>query len=225
VLFLLVASMGLVQTPVKMSQITTDEDTYETAVWIDQYAAEKGIEYPENYVLSKWGQSRTYNYFVSGQARSYQFARGQYRTLMSSQFAQSWTNSNAGKVGFVVTNNESYSENSVHTRLHDQLGSSDGQSRGTGRYRAIYIGDSGEIKVFQLVPGALISGEGPPNTNITVSTMVDMNNNRFEYTRQTRSDSGGEFEVRVSYPGEYTDGNNTYLVNETAVTTENSQPT
>ncbi len=33
-------------------------------------AAERGHEYSENYVLSRWGQNRVYNYFVNGESEA-----------------------------------------------------------------------------------------------------------------------------------------------------------
>ncbi|MEA5388520.1 hypothetical protein VB779_16755 [Haloarculaceae archaeon H-GB11] len=38
VLFLLISGAGLVQTPVKQSQLTIDDDRYETITWIERYS-------------------------------------------------------------------------------------------------------------------------------------------------------------------------------------------
>ncbi len=68
----------MVQVPVKTSQVLVEDGTYDAATAIEADAADRGLEYPENYVLSRWGQNRVYNYFVNGESRSYGYARQNY---------------------------------------------------------------------------------------------------------------------------------------------------
>ncbi|MEF8974007.1 MAG: STT3 domain-containing protein, partial [Haloarcula sp.] len=78
VLFLLFGALGMVQVPVKTSQVLVEDGTYGAAAAIEADAADRGLEHPENYVLSRWGQNRVYNYFVNGESRSYGYARQTY---------------------------------------------------------------------------------------------------------------------------------------------------
>lgn len=64
----------------------------------------------------------------------------------------------------------------------------------------IPIEDTGFVKIFELVKGANISGQIPPNTLITISTTIRTNINRtFEYTQSTTSDINGDYILTVPY--------------------------
>jgi len=52
-LFVLVASLGIVQVPVKTSQVTITDNTYHTSQFLAEHSADRGQEYPDNYVLSE----------------------------------------------------------------------------------------------------------------------------------------------------------------------------
>ncbi|WP_262180218.1 STT3 domain-containing protein [Haloarcula laminariae] len=226
-LFLLVASMGLVQTPVKMSQITTGEDTYETAVWIDQYATEKGIEYPENYVLTEWDKSRIYNYFVNGESRSYSFSTVYYSELIQSENPDAWveqsTIDGSGQElfmvrGFVVTENTSrFAQEPGFQILHNRHGSRQGDSPGTQYFRAVYISKDSSIKVFEVVPGTRIVGQAEPESSINISTSVSIEGREFAYNRTVSAGPSGGFSVIVPYTGQYRVGNQSLNVTEKMV--------
>ncbi|MDY7230578.1 STT3 domain-containing protein [Hyalangium rubrum] len=60
-------------------------------------------------------------------------------------------------------------------------------------------------RVFQVVPGAVLTGHGPPGETVTASLRLRNHHGRtFEYVRKARVDPSGRFELRVAYPTEGT---------------------
>jgi dolichyl-diphosphooligosaccharide--protein glycosyltransferase len=221
VLFLLVTSLGVIQTGVKQSQIAVDEDTHETATWIDGYAEERGQEYPENYVLSQWGRNRVYNYFVNGESESYGFARRNYGPLLRARSpadidSVQETLDRHG-VGYVVTQSGGSDPVSVQSRLHNRLGSRGEGVSGLARFRAVHLSDGGSEKVFEYVEGARITGSGPANETLTVETDATVGDRTVTYTRQVRTNRYGDYGLTVPYAGEYRVGDGSERVSESAV--------
>jgi len=222
VLFLLFGSLGLVQVPVKTGQVTTDDGQYLTATAIEHDAAEHGLEYPENYVLSRWGQNRMYNYFVNGESRSYGFARNNYEAFLSSTNGTERYQQMRGRVGYVVTRNtDEAGPETMQSRLHGNYGSRSETVDGLAHYQAVHATENGRFKAFALVPGATITGTASPNASVTATTTVSLPNGEFEYVRRTRAGADGTYELRVANPGNYTvqggDAATTVPVNESAV--------
>ncbi|MDS0259765.1 hypothetical protein NDI56_10220 [Haloarcula sp. S1CR25-12] len=222
VLFLLFGSLGIVQVPVKTSQITTDGGTYLTATAIDRDAADRGLEYPQNYVLSQWGQNRAYNYFVSGESRSYSYARTTYAAFLGGTNESRWYDRLRGRVGYVVTEDRTGGgPQTMQSRLHDNYGSQNGSVAGLSHYRAVYATESGSHRAFALVPGATIAGTAGPNATVTATATVSVPGDEFEYTRRTRANRDGRYRLVVANPGTYTvdspETTATVTVNETAV--------
>ena len=222
VLFLLVGSLGLVQVPVKTSQITIGDGVYGTAVAIEDDTAQQNLEYPENYVLSQWGQSRVYNYFVNGESRSYGYARATYANFSRGTEEGAWYDRLRGRVGYVVTENLSATgPETMQTRLHDHYGSQSEGADGLGHYRAVYVTEGGSHKAFQLVPGAVIEGTAAPDTTVTATTAVTISNAEFDYTRESAVPANGSYSLRVANSGSYTvetaNGTQTVDVTEGAV--------
>jgi len=222
VLFLLVGSLGFVQVPVKTSQILTEDGLYETAVAIEADAAEQGIEYPESYVLSQWGQSRVFNYFVSGESRSFGYARSNYGDFLRATNGSEWYNQLRGRVGYVVTQDRpDVGPLTMQSRLHEQYGSQSEAASGLGHYRAVHTAGADGYRAFELVPGAVIEGTASPNSTVSASTMVSIPNAEFEYARQTRASADGSYRLRVANAGTYTvaysNQTQTVTVNETAI--------
>jgi dolichyl-diphosphooligosaccharide--protein glycosyltransferase len=221
VLFLFLASAGGVQSAVRHEQVKIVDDKFEAAVWMDGYADERSWEYPDNYVLSKWGRNRMYNYFVNGEAKSYAFANRHYESFLSSTDPAAQYRELRGDVGFVVTKNVDLNGQAApktnYARLHKRFGSagSDGAS-GAGHYRALYASDDGSVKVFSLVPGANLTGTVGSNETVTVSKNVEIEGASFEYRRRVTADSDGDFSVTVPYAGTYSVGNRTVEVSESA---------
>jgi len=222
VLFLLFGSLGLVQVPVKTSQVTTDGGQYLTAAAIERDAADHGLEYPENYVLSQWGKSRMYNYFVNGESRSYGYARNNYERFLSAANGTEWYGRLQGRVGYVVTLDVAgFGQETIQSRLHGNYGSRSDDAAGLAHYQAVYATESGANKAFAVVPGATVTGTAAPNATVTATATVTLPNTEFEYTRQTRADTDGRYAVVVANPGEYTveeaDSTATVSVDERAV--------
>jgi len=217
-LFALVAVLSVVQTPVKIGQIQTDGEEFRSATWMDGYATDHDLEYPDSYVFSEWGKNRMFNYFVNGNARSYAFAQQYYSEFATAERPDQWYERLDGRAGFIVTENATASEapdDSVLATLHDEYGSSD--RRGFGHYRARYIAPGGSLKVFTLVPGAKLVGRGAPETTYTVSTNRTVSGRNISYSREVTTGAGGVYNVTVPYPGEYSIGNRTVQVSNDAV--------
>jgi len=198
--------------------------TYDAARWLTAYVDEHDIPYPQNYVLSKWGRNRVYNYFVNGEAASYRFAEQTYEDFLFSTDADGWYEEFVDRVGFVVTRDLPHlgliSASTVQSTLHDRYGSAAiTRAGGVGHFRAMFATEDGARKVFRVVPGATISGSAPEDSDeIRLAANVSIPNADFEYVRRA-SVSDGAFEVTVANPGTYRvgDGRATVTVTETMV--------
>ncbi|WP_158055594.1 STT3 domain-containing protein [Halorussus halophilus] len=222
VLFLLVSSVGVVQTGVKHEQVGIRGEKYHAAQSIDSYAEERGLEYPENYVLSKWGRNRVYNYFVNGESRSYRYAEQNYRTFLASKKPQKQYQKLNKRVGFVITKNlnlrRAPDKKMMFVRLHKRLGAGgSGSGRALAHYRAIFVSDDKSIKAFALVPGANVTGQAQAGETVTLSKRVKIDGATFTYERTVSVNKDGTYSVTVPYPGTYTVGDNTVKVPESAV--------
>jgi dolichyl-diphosphooligosaccharide--protein glycosyltransferase len=216
-LFLLVGGLGIIQTPVKTSQLTISEERYETAVWMGAYATEHDWEYPQNYVFSPWSYNRVYNYFVSGESRSYGFAQRQYEPFATSTSPTDWYERLRDRTGFIVYDaNIKTPVGSVGERL-GTYGSRTNNTPGLANYRAVYASDDERYRVFTLVPGATITGSAEPNTSVQLSTEVDIGGTSFTYKRQAQASADGTYSVTVAYPGTYAVDGNEVTVSTQAV--------
>ncbi|EMA00821.1 dolichyl-diphosphooligosaccharide--protein glycosyltransferase [Haloarcula vallismortis] len=205
VLFLLFGSLGMVQVPVKTSQVITDEGAYDAATAIEADAAERGLEYPENYVLSQWGQNRMYNYFVNGEAESYGYARQTYEPFVSVTGPEQAHNRISGRVGYVATTETSLEEpTTMYVRLHQHFGSRNGDVGGLAHYRPVFVSLDGSHKAFAVVSGATIQGNAAPDSTVSVATTVAVSDREVDYERQTTANQDGEFAITVANPGTYT---------------------
>ncbi|MWG34439.1 hypothetical protein [Halomarina oriensis] len=231
-IFVLLAGLSIVQVPLKTSLLTTDSDDYETAVAIDAYSESQGLEYPENYVLTEWGENRMYNYFVNGEAFSYSYAQNNYAPFVAGTNGSEWYD-RLDRRGFVVTSDGVVSgvvsSDALGTRLHLDNGSRDGDTPGLGHYRLVATNDGGSYKAFQLVPGAVLRGTADHSSTVTVETRVEVEDTTFVYTRQATTNADGQYTVRVAYPGTYTvngsGGGTAVTVNESAVGDGSTVPT
>lgn len=221
IIFLLVSSVGIIQTGVKHEQVSIRDEEYQAATWTDSYAEQQGLEYPENYVLSKWGRNRVYNYFVNGESKSYGFARGNYEPFLASKNSQAQYQKLHERVGFVVTQNlnlpSAPPKQSMYARLHGGFGSAGDGSSGVGHYRAVFASDDGSVKVFRLVPGANVTGQGQAGESITLSKRVKIDGATFTYERTVSVTENGTYSVTVPYPGTYNVGNQSVTVSESTV--------
>ena len=163
-LFLLVGSLSFVQVPVKTDQITTDGDAYRTATWIAGTADDRNLAQSERYVFSQWGQNRLYNYFVSGDSRSYEYAQRLFSDFATSANGTWWYRKLQSRVGFVVLSNAGLGPGTLHHQIYDAYGSRTDQMQGLSHYRVVHAPGGSTRKVAVLVPGATITGPRPTGT-------------------------------------------------------------
>jgi len=205
VLFLLFGALGMVQVPVKTSQVITDDGAYGAAATVDADATDRGLEYPENYVLSRWGQNRMYNYFVNGESQSYGYARQTYGPFIAATDPGEAHNRISGRVGYVVTTETEVEEpTTMYVRLHQHFGSKNGEVDGLAHYRPLFVSEDGSHKAFAVVPGGTIQGTAAPNATVSVATTVAVSDREIAYERRTTANQNGEFTVTVASPGTYT---------------------
>ncbi|MDQ2071147.1 STT3 domain-containing protein [Haloarcula sp. NS06] len=205
VLFLLFGALGMVQVPVKTSQVLVEDGTYDAATAIEADAAERGLEYPGNYVLSRWGQNRVYNYFVNGESRSYSYARQTYGPFVTATDPDKAHNRISSRVGYVVTTETDIEEpTAIYTRLHQHFGSRNGDVDGLSHYRPLFTSEDGSHRAFAVVPGGTIQGTVAPNSTVSIVTTVAVSDREIDYERQTTANRNGEFTVTVANPGTYT---------------------
>jgi dolichyl-diphosphooligosaccharide--protein glycosyltransferase len=203
-LFAFVAGVGVVQSAVKIEQVSTPQEGAETAGWLADYADEQGLETrSEAYVFSDWPSNRMYNYFVNGESDSYGYAQSNYRRFIAQANPQTAESVLGARPRFVVTKPISLGGQAVGTRLHTHMGSRHGDTDGLSRYRAVYASDGGERKAFVVVPGARLNGTGPAEATLTLETDVDVPHASFTYERRVRTDGSGRFTLDVAYPGTY----------------------
>lgn len=207
ILFLLIGGFGLIQGPIKMHQISVDEDTYRTATGIERYATAQHLEYPNTVVLTPWSQSRTYNYFVSGDPRAsgYGYALEHYESSLSATAGDAVYRRHHNQVGFIVTldRGKPVGARTLQTRLHRHLGSRADGVEGLGHFRLVAATAGGSRKAFQLVPGARITGTAAPNTSVSVTQRVSVGARLFTYNRTVTSNRYGDYGVTIPYPGRY----------------------
>jgi dolichyl-diphosphooligosaccharide--protein glycosyltransferase len=220
VLFLLLASLSLVLTPIVIGQNTVSDGQYETATAMADYSDDHGLSYSDNYVLSRWDRNRMYNYHVNGQSRSYGYARNTYDQFARATDGRQWYQRLEGRAGFVVTSDFAVTADprALGTRLHTQYGTRTETAPAVAHYRLISVADEGAYKAFAVVPGATITGTAAPNETVTVNQQITVDGVTFEYERRTTTNASGRFQTRVASPGFYTVGNQTVTVPETAVT-------
>ncbi|MDT3434244.1 STT3 domain-containing protein [Haloarcula sp. 1CSR25-25] len=205
VLFLLFGGLGMVQVPVKTSQVLVEDGTYGAATAVEADAADRGLEHPENYVLSRWGQNRVYNYFVSGESESYADARQTYGPFLAATAPEEAYNRISGRAGYVVTTGTGLEEpTTMYVRLHQHFGSRNGDVDGLAHYRPLFVSEDGGHRAFAVVPGGTVRGTAAPNSTVSVATTVAVSDREVPYERQTTANRNGEFAVTVPNPGTYT---------------------
>jgi dolichyl-diphosphooligosaccharide--protein glycosyltransferase len=221
-LFLLVSSLGILQTGVKQSQLAIEDDSYEAATFVADFAADRGLTYPENYVFSDWGRNRFFNDVVSGESFSYQFAQDNFRSFLAANDSAAAYDGLRSSTGFVLTTRDDGAglpPGSLYERLHEDYGSRMASAPAVEHFRAIYATEDGDLRVFQAVPGARVTGSGPANESVVASTTVTLPPAELAvtYEQRVRVDESGSFAFRTPYPGTYELGNRTVTVDEATV--------
>jgi dolichyl-diphosphooligosaccharide--protein glycosyltransferase len=223
-LFLLIGGIGMWASVLQTNDTTVTDSEFQAAMAIDDHATATNTTYPDNYVFSTWGENRIYNYFVSGQSKSYNFAQSHYKEFVSKVSPDEAYNIISDRVGYIVikpldtTSGGRVPPELMQARLNQQWGSATRQVSGLGHYRAIYSGL--DRKVYQVVPGAKLQWTGNANTTQAIETAARVDGRVVPYKRRVTSNQNGQYSVRVAYPGEYEFSglNTTVSVSEAAVT-------
>ena len=161
-------------------------------------------------MFSQWGQNRLYNAFVTGDSRSYGYARSNYESFLGANDSQAWYERLRGRAGFIVVDDSHGSENATAT-----VGAGlTNWGSGLGHYRAVWTG--GSKTVYTLVPGATITGETNASQSVTVTHEGVVAGEQFTYERTTRV-TNGTYSVRVPYAGAYEIAGTGIEVSEEAV--------
>ncbi len=209
---MLILSSNFIFAPSLLYQTTYSDAEVGAVAEIETHATAADREYPDNFVLSRWGKNRMYNYFVNGEARSYGFARGNFEQFLLSPDPDEQYQRLGGRTGYVVVPGNPVAENTTHEILYTDLGAGE---NATAHYQLLYAED--EIRVFALVEGAIITTSVGSGENVSVSTEVRTADQRFEYSRTATADETGTISVRVAYPGEYEVGDQTITVTDSEV--------
>jgi dolichyl-diphosphooligosaccharide--protein glycosyltransferase len=146
-----------------------------------------------------------YNYFVSGESRSYGYARRNFRSFLRTTNGQEWFGRLQGRVGFIVVTDvaERLGSDTLGTRLWADNGGGDDTVSGLGHYRLMHVSPSAQYKVYTLVEGATLEGAAEAGATVTVRREVEREETTFTYERRVTASEEGQFTVRVPYEGEY----------------------
>ncbi len=222
ILLSLVGGYGVVQAPNHAAKAPYLAAEHDVAAFAESYSAERDLEYPDNYVLTKWWRNRMYNYVVSGESNSYRYAEQNYVEFLSSTTPaeDGWYEQFEGRVGFVLLDaSVSGRHPGMVARLQQGYGSRVADLPGSAHYRLVYerTAPEGSYQLFRVVPGATLTGTATPNSSLTIETRVVVDDTRFTYERLVETDAEGTYSVRVAYPGSYSLGEQRIEVSEEAV--------
>jgi len=204
---ILVVAGSAVYVPVGMKDYTVDREQYGAAAWTSDYASQHDVSSSADYVFSPWNQNLMYNYFVSGDAPSYWYAKEHYRRFAASRDESRWYERLRDRgTGFVITHGAADASGGpwLHARLHRQLGSWSASGDGVAHFRTLYRAQDGTVTVFQPVQGVLLGGTAPGNSTVRIRTEVSIPGTAFTYTRRVNATAAGGYAVIVPYRGAYT---------------------
>lgn len=210
---IVVLLFNLVLVPSLVGQTTYDRAQFDAALAVDAHANETAREYPQNFVLSQWGDNRMYNYFVSGESRSYGYARSTYDEFLTTATPDEWYNQHHSRVGYVVITEQDREPvaNTTYTALYEGLGVGVNGTDSVGRYQLVHT--DGDVRTFALVPGARIQVTSPSTTSVTATTTVNVRGVGYEYSR-TAAVVNRTATIRVAHPGPYHVGNRTVTISD-----------
>jgi len=205
--------VNLVFVPTLLAQTQYSEDQVEATLAIDEHAAAHDRAYPENRVISQWGDQRMYNYVVSGESRSYN--RQIYdESFVTATDPDAWAESR-GNVGYVVVLDREFPAETAPAQLFDEYGLGGDSGDGLARYQLVADGES--ARAFAVVTGAVIEASATPNASVTAETELTVGGEQRTYARTGTADGDGIVRLRVAYPGEYTIGTTTVTVSASDV--------
>ncbi|NGM69076.1 MFS transporter [Natronolimnobius sp. AArcel1] len=215
---LLICGLNLFFVPSLSAQTTYSDGEFDAAMAIDDHA--DAVDRADNgeFVLSQWGDNRMYNYFVSGDSQSYSYAANTYDDFIADDDPDAWYDDEFdGRVGYVVVTDRGEAPGTnAYVQLHQEHGIG-GADDPLEHYQTISIDD--EALAFAVVPGANITTTGESGETITVATEQTVSGETIEYERSVTVDDDGNLAVTVPYSGEYTVGDETVEVSESAVET------
>ncbi|GAB7008081.1 hypothetical protein [Halorubrum trueperi] len=209
----LVLLFNLILVPPLVGQTTHDRAQFDAAQTIDVHADATERDYPQNFVLSQWGDNRMYNYFVNGESQNYGYAQNNHEQFLASENPDSQYDRMQDRVGYVViTDRENApTTNTTYGALHEGLGLGANDTAPTGHYQLLAADDG--VRTFAVVPGATVRVNGTDGERVSASTTVSIADETYEYTRNTTI-TNETATIRVAHPGEYTVGNQTVTVTD-----------
>ncbi|SDK11290.1 dolichyl-diphosphooligosaccharide--protein glycosyltransferase [Halovenus aranensis] len=205
----LVLLLNLIFVPSLLAQIQYSEGQIDAVDAIDNHAEELNRTYPENFVLSDWGDNRMYNHFVNGESRGYGYARGRYEPFISDTNPDEYFDQFNNRVGYVVMTDTEAPAQTVQAKLFEELGAG---NESVAHYQLIHSTD--DVRAFALVKGAVINATASPGETVTARTNVTTEGESFTYERIETAAENGTLKIRVAYPGEYEVGETTVTVTE-----------
>lgn len=226
---LLLCSFSLLYVPGLTAQTTYTDGEYAAVQEISSHAEATDREYPDNFVLSQWGNNRMYNYFVNGESRSYGYAMSNFDDFRFGDDPDGWYDEFDGRVGYVVVTDADIEvpPESAQAQLLDGHGTGlgagdggagavddaddiDGSADALAHYRAILI--ENDVAAFAVVPGATIEVQVEPDEDVVAETTATVSGEPLSYERTTTADENGTATVTVAYPGDYEVAGNTVTV-------------
>lgn len=206
----LILLFNLIFVPTLLAQAQHSDEQFEAAMTIDEHADSIEADHSE-FVLSRWGDNRMYNYFVTGESRSYAYAMSNHQPFITSTDPDEQYDDLSGRVGYVVLRefDDDVPSESTHHKLFDEFGAGNDS---LAHYQLLYA--AGDVRAFVLVEGAVINTTAEPDTSVTAQTDVTVGDESFTYHRTATADDDGIARIRVAYPGEYDVDGETISVSE-----------
>jgi dolichyl-diphosphooligosaccharide--protein glycosyltransferase len=210
VTILVVLLFNLLLVPSFVGQTTHDRAQFDAALTVDAHAEDVDREYPQNFVLSQWGDNRMYNYFVSGESQGYGYAQSNHDRFLVSPHPDDWYDQFQGRVGYVVvTERDGAPPNTTYAVLYEGLGLGVNGTAAVGHYQLLASDDG--VRTFTVVPGAKLRITNASSESVTATSTVTIDGTDYEYVRTTAVNDGTAT-VRVAYPGAYRVGGHTVTV-------------
>lgn len=206
--------LGALLTPAKQSQLSISESTYRAARFMRAYAAERGWDYPDNYVFSQWSRNRVYNWFVNGESRGYAYALANYEDFVASSDPTAWYQRLRNNAGFVVLDENAPTGESDAT-IYEQLWADD-YGLGTGNYRLLWTDEDDSRRVYTTVTGARVTGPVDETDSLAVEGESKLAEQTVSLSREMAT-AHGVYQFRIPLPGSYEIGETQITIDESAV--------
>ena len=215
----LIFGLSLIYVPGLTAQTTYSDAEVDALAAIDTHAETTDRSYPENYVLSEWGENRMYNHFVSGESESYGYAQNTYGDFRTSEDPDGWFDEFDGRVGYVVVTEipPDYPPESTQRQLLGGLGAGANGTAPLAHYQLLTVDEAHSAAAFAVVPGATLTASAEAGEQVTVSTNAEVDDTEFTYERTATAGEDGRLSAIVPYAGNYTVDGESVTVSEAAV--------